>query len=72
MSFRRAASGVRSTSVARYTDTLILEGHTGVRYVVNTIDQVDENIRTCNVVQDKDLLLDRRFALMLERDWKRS
>lgn len=47
-------------------------GTTGVCYAVTTLKQVDENIRTCNVPADKDLLLDRRCELMWERDWHRQ
>lgn len=63
--------GVRSTSVARYQSPspaiLTKSARTGVAYRTDSLDLVDENLRTC-VAADLDLLLERRLVLMLERD----
>lgn len=46
------------------TRQVFLHGETGVIYRVTTLDEVDENLSTCNVPGDRDLLLDRRSELM--------
>lgn len=49
-----------------------IEGRTGVHYFVTDLTQLDANLRSCNVPADRDLLLDYRLRLMLERDYNAS
>jgi hypothetical protein len=50
----------------------VIEGRTGVHYLVTDLDKLDANLQSCNVPADRDLLLDYRLRLMLERDYNAS
>ena len=52
-----------SDRVTRRDGLVIVHGTTGVDYIVTTQDSLDENLRTCNVDADRDLLLDARSYL---------
>lgn len=51
---------------------VVIEGRTGVHYLVTDLDKLDANLQSCNVPADRDLLLDYRLRLMLERDYNAS
>lgn len=52
-----------SDRMTRDNGRVLVYGTSGVGYILSSLDDVDENLRTCNVQADVDLLLEARNYL---------